>query len=47
MKFSATGAIDVALSRRELYPIYGNRKIKDDGRCKDEEKRIQKNDEWK
>ena len=29
MKFSATGAIDVA--RRELYPIYGNRKIKDDG----------------
>jgi len=31
MKFSASGAIDVALSRREFYPIYGNPKIKDDG----------------
>lgn len=43
MKFSAMQskfrAIDArAIAPRELYSIYGDRKIKDDGRCKGGEK---------
>jgi len=46
MKFSASGAIDVALSR-ELYPIYGKSENKRRRRYKGGEKRVRKNDEWK